>query len=368
MRKNRFISILLNLIILFSLLIFLPASKVGAQIKSKLTNLSNSVGQLTNQDNASLDQATETHYYFVDAFTLIPHPDNTVGYSTYYGVKCNPDSAYQYYDIPIYLPDHVNITGITAWVIDNDPSNDIGFYVLQSNLDSNISTFIGFVTSYGKPVSTAFTKISDIPMNPLETDLMRYSYYVEAYLPPGCQAGISSFRIDYTYANSLADTQDEPASLSDEPGGPGFYSSSALGFMPYPNNSTTPYAHFGMSIYNPDTVTHAYEIPVYLPQGATITKFTIWAYDNDSTNNLSVKLMTKGMENSVFNIIMAENDSTGAEDGVRIFKSTSVFFPKIDMENAVYWVEAILPPGNNLKLFSFQIDYAYFTYAPLIVK
>ncbi len=149
-------------------------------------------------------------------------------------------------------------------------------------------------------------------------------------------------------------------------GGPGFYSGNAMGFSPWPNNST-PVAWNGVRLYNPDTVSHAYELPVHLPHGATVTKFSAWVYDNNPDKDLWVTLATANLDGSGI-MQMARVDSTGAQASVRMLEDATISASVIDLQNKAYWVEIYIPPGTTSGFVSFRIDYAYNAYAPLILS
>lgn len=150
------------------------------------------------------------------------------------------------------------------------------------------------------------------------------------------------------------------------PGGPGFFSANALGFQPYPNG-TTPIAFSGRSVYNPDTTFHYYQMPVYLPHMATITKFVIWGYDNDGSYNFWGAVAKMGQDDSYVQQ-MSYLPSSGTSTSLRVFTDTTIVDPLVDLQSYAYWVEIGMPPSASVRFTSFRIDYSYPTYAPAIHK
>ena len=152
-------------------------------------------------------------------------------------------------------------------------------------------------------------------------------------------------------------------------GGPGFYSRNAMGFSPWPNNSV-PISWDGIRLVNPDSITfHAYESPVDLPHGATITQFSAWIVDNDpaTDRNMWAVLAEMNMDGTGIQQI-ARVDSSGAQPSVRVLTDTTIIHPVIDLQNKAYWVEIYMPPSSDVAFISFRIDYTYDAFAPLISR
>lgn len=150
------------------------------------------------------------------------------------------------------------------------------------------------------------------------------------------------------------------------PGGPGFYSQTALGFQPWPNQAV-PFSYSGVTLYNPDTAYHAYEAMVSLPNGATITKFVVWYYDNSASYDMWAAIGRAPMDYSSVEQI-AHVDSAGAATSVRYGVDSTIIDATVDMQSYTYWVEAFLPPSSNAGIVSFRIDFGYPAYLPLVTK
>lgn len=169
-------------------------------------------------------------------------------------------------------------------------------------------------------------------------------------------------------AGSILRTEDptvfEPA--APVPGGPGFYTQNGFAFRPYPSQST-PYSYIGVKLINPDSSSNYYEAPVSLPQGATVTKFVVWYYDNDASQNMWAALAL-GSLGTNYGSVMAEVDSSGASTDNRYGEDTTITNATIDLQSNSYWVEGRLPPSTSVGIVAFRIDYQYASSLPLIMK
>ena len=149
-------------------------------------------------------------------------------------------------------------------------------------------------------------------------------------------------------------------------GGPGFYSQNGLAFKPYPSQAT-PFNYTGAKLVNPDTAAHYYMAPVTLPQGATITKFTVWYFDNDAGRDMNVDLYRLAL-NSEFGEVIASVSSAGAAPANRLVEDTTITGPVVDAGSYSYTIQANLPPSNVVGLVAFRIDYQYATFVPTVRK
>jgi hypothetical protein len=151
------------------------------------------------------------------------------------------------------------------------------------------------------------------------------------------------------------------------PGGPGFFSQTALAFRPYPNQ-TVPFTYSsGMRLSNPDTVGHNYEAVVSLPQGVSVTKFVVWYLDLSASLDMSAALVRAPLD-ATLGSAMASVQSFGDSTANRYEEDTTITNPTVDMQSYTYWVETYLPPGSAAGILSFRIDYAYPSYLPLATK
>lgn len=162
---------------------------------------------------------------------------------------------------------------------------------------------------------------------------------------------------------ALGSALSEPAAIP--AGGPGSFSQLAFAFQPYPNQ-TIPFSFSGRTLFNPDTATHYYEAPVYLPNGATITRFVVWYYDNNTANIWAALARAQLDDSSVVQIGYLA--SAGAAASVRYTSDTTITAPVVDLESYVYWVEIGLPPNSAGGIVSFRIDYEFPGYLPLVIR
>ncbi len=155
----------------------------------------------------------------------------------------------------------------------------------------------------------------------------------------------------------------EPSAIPS--GGPGSFSQTALVFHPYPNQST-PFSISGRTLFNPDTSSHYYQAPVYLPNGATITRFVVW-YSDNSTANLWAALARGALDDSAVTQI-GYLASTDAATGIRYLSDTTIITPVVDLETYYYWVEVGLPANSAAGILSFRVDYEFPGFLPLVIK
>jgi hypothetical protein len=148
------------------------------------------------------------------------------------------------------------------------------------------------------------------------------------------------------------------------PGGPGFVSLSSMGFIPY---NTTQIAFNGQMLYNPDTVSHYYEGALTLPHGANITKFVVYYYDNDATNNLAAYL-GKGAFDTWGGMVIGSASSSGNEATYRYAEDTTISSPLIDNQSYSFWVEVSMPPSSNVRLVAVRVDYSFPAVLPVALK
>jgi hypothetical protein len=120
-------------------------------------------------------------------------------------------------------------------------------------------------------------------------------------------------------------------------------------------------------LVNPDASDHYYEAPVSLPNGATITKFVVWYYDNNATLDMSADLALVSVD-ATHGTSMANVTSSGASTGNRYGQITTISNATIDLQSYSYFVQVYLPPSANLGVLAFRIDYQYASYLSLITK
>jgi len=149
------------------------------------------------------------------------------------------------------------------------------------------------------------------------------------------------------------------------PGGPGFVSLSAVAFTNY--SAAASYAFNGQTLYNPGAGTAVYEGSLNLPQGATITKFVAYYYDNNATYDLTA-ILAEGPFDTTFGNAIAVTSSTGTGAGYRYGEDTTITSPDVDNSSNSYWVELLLPPAGDVRLVAVRVDYAFPTGLPLIEK
>jgi hypothetical protein len=158
-----------------------------------------------------------------------------------------------------------------------------------------------------------------------------------------------------------------PASAAPVPGGPGFYSLSAMFFRPY-LASPSGYAYTGGDLYNPGTTLAAYEGPVSVPNRATMTRLVAYYWDGSVTEYVNVNLYRISLDTGSVELL-AEVYSTG-NAGRGSVETTSIAQPVIDQQSHAYAAEVQIP-GNvstQIRFVGLRIDYAFTTDLPLVTN
>mgnify|MGYP001210573285 CR=1 FL=1 len=197
MKKKRVFSALLNFFVLTLLLTLTPAAVITAQDGggSPATR-----GMSDNTQDLSMPLAGSSGgigYYSSTAFGFMPKEDS-VPYSFSNSMLCNPDTNLHQYMMPIYLPQGAANLKFTAWLVDNDPDQDMDILVqfYERNQVGNYYSPLTDVNTTGNPGSVILSAIASVHR---VINLENSYYYVTAFISPGCKTGIVSFRIDYTY-------------------------------------------------------------------------------------------------------------------------------------------------------------------------
>lgn len=152
------------------------------------------------------------------------------------------------------------------------------------------------------------------------------------------------------------------------PGGPGFVSLSAAAIIP--RSSLYSYDFYGMALYysgGQGIPSAEFMGAIPLPNGATITQFVVYYYDNSSINDIYAILMRTALD-SMNGEVMASINSSGAVDGVRSGENTVIANPIIDQQSYSYLVDLILPADIDVRLAGIRVDYSYPVHLPLIKK
>ena len=157
-----------------------------------------------------------------------------------------------------------------------------------------------------------------------------------------------------------------PAPEAPVPGGPGFYSLHAAAFRPF--GATMSWAFFDDELYNPGGTDSDFQAEVSLPNGATMTKFVVYYYDDCGGRDMTVDLARSATSSDVVEWL-ASVTTSGAVSGYRYGEST-IGYPVIDQQSYAYRVRVLIPQGCDvyLTLESVRIDYGYGVSLPIAVR
>ncbi|NWG04409.1 MAG: hypothetical protein HXY44_16270 [Syntrophaceae bacterium] len=101
--------------------------------------------------------------------------------------------------------------------------------------------------------------------------------------------------------------------------------------------------------------TGSYTAPVHLPQGATVTKFKVYYYDNVVATDFSVRLDRSNM--SIGIDVMAEVSTSGASTDYRTVESTTINYNVINNSQYGYAIWVTLSGLSDHKLGGVVIEY-----------
>lgn len=158
-----------------------------------------------------------------------------------------------------------------------------------------------------------------------------------------------------------------PAPAEPVPGGPGFYSLHAAAFRPY--GATMSWAFYDDELYNPGGTDSDLQAEVSLPNGATITKFVVYYFDDCSSHDMAVRLERSAASSDVKQPI-AETTTSGNEFSYRYAEDSTIDLPVVDQQSYAYRVIVLLPQGCDayLTLESVRIDYGYGVSLPIAAR
>lgn len=162
------------------------------------------------------------------------------------------------------------------------------------------------------------------------------------------------------------DTSTEAVITGDSPvpGGPGFIMVSPFEFKPY--STSYEWGFLGKSVYNPGLSYSHMVAGLNLPDGATITKLTLFYKDNVASD-LTLYLFRGSMDNTEYQ--MAHVLSEDWDTTYRFVSTTSISDPVVNNQVFSYFLYVYFPGnvGQNVLLTNVRIDYGYTTVAPLIM-
>ena len=176
----------------------------------------------------------------------------------------------------------------------------------------------------------------------------------------------------FAFAQQPGDTEPpevEGGAVNVVPGGPGFVSIPARAFKPQDEGGAWFYFNGDLAM-DTDSSTGRFDAPLYIPNGATITKLVVYYLDLSYDVDLTVFLFRKPLAGSLEEELARVH--SWFDDGYGYYTDDTISYPVIDMQNYVYSVQVFFPSpytlGDNLRLVGVRVDYGYDTYLSLIKK
>jgi len=152
------------------------------------------------------------------------------------------------------------------------------------------------------------------------------------------------------------------------PGGPNFYSVSAMGFKPLEQD--TGWGYYADSwLTNPGPDEATYVAALALPHGATVTKFVVFFYDNGLALDVQASLLKCSYWDG-YCTRMAEVASSGTDTGSRAVEDSTIVDPVVDNQSNWYVAQVLLPPaplGYEFALEAIRVDYGYGAALPIVM-
>ncbi len=154
------------------------------------------------------------------------------------------------------------------------------------------------------------------------------------------------------------------------PGGPGYFMSPGSQLKPALGSMN--YEVAASKIYNrsTDTTKKTFYAPIHLPNGATIEKFTVYFYDNYSTENISGYLETAILPGTSGGTLASVSTDLGTSTSARYMSTTSIAqgLDVVDNSQNVYYVRILMPVSQNVYVQGIRVDYGYTTTIPLTMR
>jgi len=127
---------------------------------------------------------------------------------------------------------------------------------------------------------------------------------------------------------------------------------------------------YWISTYN--SIQFTVTCPVYLPQGATITEFQVYVYDNDATYNVNsqLSLQRRNINSIYFNELAGALwfNTSGSSSNIQVFSDTTIQYPTIENANYQYFITinfiSHAQQNTNLRFCGCRIAYNMDTIAP----
>lgn len=162
----------------------------------------------------------------------------------------------------------------------------------------------------------------------------------------------------------MAHNLNEPAQAA---GGTGFQMISSVEFIPWKYDNH--FEYYNHLLWNPGSSTLFVSGAVDVPDGATITKMTMYVLDN-SDNNVTARLYKCPLLGDPTACVLMLYGTSSQKHGYVAVEFTEITEPVVDNQSYTYHAEIAVPASStyDIGLTAVRIDYAYASFIPAVQR
>lgn len=109
--------------------------------------------------------------------------------------------------------------------------------------------------------------------------------------------------------------------------------------------------------------------PLYLPDGAEVTGFAAYLYDNDAIQSATAYLFAKPFASLASATMMASVQTTAQSADVQTLSAASILSAPIDNSRNTYHIGVCLwGADSNMRLYAVKVEYQYKNYIPAVSR
>jgi hypothetical protein len=224
------------------------------------------------------------------------------------------------YFAPVHLPHWAAITGLTAYIADENPTKSATVDLVEANLATG--TVSSWIASVSSPAGTSsYFEPYSISGIYQVVDNQNHAYYLRYSTPR-----------EQTSSDEILLGGVQISYLEGAPASPGYFSLTGADFTPFSEHNS--YINSGCSLEEASTtVTRDFQAGVILPNGARLDRMTFYYY-GVSGKTLSANLY----KTNTYGDYIYVNALTSGVIGNGSSSSTTFASDRIDNRNFAYWL------------------------------